>query len=111
MSVNTDYNNATSGYSPYNRGFEQYYLKQNYKYKISTDYIGSVSSQYLGAFAIEDFYQELFISPNVMLQVDNTFVPINLTNSNFRYKTNKKGQKKYQVEIEYEFSNKPRSRT
>ena len=111
MSVNTDYNNATSLYSPYNRGFEQYYLKQNYKYKISTDYIGSVNSQYLGDFAIEDFYQELFISPNVMLQVDNTFVPINLTNSNFRYKTNKKGQKKYQVEIEYEFSNKPRSRT
>ena len=46
-----------------------------------------------------------------MLQVDDTFVPINLTNSKFEYKTNKKGQKKYQVEIEYEFSNKPRSRT
>ena len=109
--VNSDYNAAASLYSPYNRGFEQYYLKQNYKYKISTDYIGGVHSSYYGDFAIENFYQELFISPNVMLQVDNTFVPINITNSSFRYKTNKKGQKKYQVEIEYEFSNKPRSRT
>lgn len=109
--VNSDYNSATSLYSPYNRGFEQYYLKQNYKYKISTDYIAGVHSSFYGDFAIENFYQELFISPNVMLQVDDTFVPVNITNSNFRYKTNKKGQKKYQVEIEYEFSNKPRSRT
>ena len=111
MSVNTDYNNATSGYSPYNRGFEQYYLKQNYQYKISTDYIAGVHSSFYGDFAIENFYQELFISPNVMLQVNDKFIPINITNSNFRYKTNKKGQKKYQVEIQYEFSNKPRSRT
>ena len=109
--VNSDYNSATSLYSPYNRGFEQYYLKQNYKYKISTDYIAGVHSSFYGDFAIENFYQELFISPNVMLQVEDTFVPINITNSAFRYKTNKKGQKKYQVEIEYEFSNKPRSRT
>ena len=109
--VNSDYNSATSLYSPYNRGFEQYYLKQNYKYKISTDYIAGVHSSFYGDFAIENFYQELFISPNVMLQVDDTFVPVNITNSSFRYKTNKKGQKKYQVEIEYEFSNKPRSRT
>ena len=109
--VNSDYNSSTALYSPYNRGFEQYYLKQNYKYKISTDYIAGVHSSYYGDFAIENFYQELFISPNVMLQVDDTFVPVNITNSNFRYKTNKKGQKKYQVEIEYEFSNKPRSRT
>ena len=111
MSVNVNYNASTTPYSPYNRGFEQYYLKQDYKYKISTDYIAGVHSNYLGDFAIENFYQELFTSPNVMLQVDDTFVPINLTNSSFRYKTNKKGQKKYQVEIEYEFSNKPRSRT
>ncbi len=109
--VNSDYNSAASLYSPYNRGFEQYYLKQNYKYKISTDYIAGVHSSFYGDFSIENFYQELFISPNVMLQVEDTFVPINITNSSFRYKTNKKGQKKYQVEIEYEFSNKPRSRT
>ena len=111
MKVNADYNSSISTYSPYNRGFEQYYLKQDYKYKITTDPIGGVNSGYLGDFSIENFYQELFISPNVMLQVDNVFVPINLTNSSFIYKTNKKGQKKYQVEIEYEFSNKPRSRT
>jgi len=109
--VNVNYNGSNALYSPYNRGFEQYYLKQNYKYKIATDYIGSVNSSYYCDFAIENFYQELFISPNVMLQVDDTFVPVNITNSSFRYKTNKKGQKKYQVEIEYEFSNKPRSRT
>ena len=111
QSVNNDYNAAVSLYSPYNRGFEQYYLSQDYKYKIVTDYMGSVDSSFYGDFSIENFYQELFISPNVMLQVDDTFVPINLTNSKFVYKTNKKGQKKYQVEIEYEFSNKPRSRT
>lgn len=111
MSVNVDYNASTPSYSPYNRGFEQYYLDQNYKYEITTDYIAGVNSQLAGDFSIENFYQELFVSPNVMLQVDDTFVPINLTNSSFTYKTNKKGQKKYQVKIQYEFSNKPRSRT
>ena len=111
MKVNSDYNAAVSLYSPYNRGFEQYYLNQNYKYQIATDYIGSVNSSFYGDFSIENFYQELFISPNVMLQVGDKFVPVNVTNSNFRYKTNKKGQKKYQVTIQYEFSNKPRSRT
>jgi len=111
LSVNVDYNTDVSSYSPYNRGFEQYYLDQDYKYKIETDPINNVNSSYYGDFAAENFYQELFISPNVMLQVDDTFVPINLTNSSFKYKTNKKGQKTYQVGIEYEFSNKPRSRT
>jgi len=111
MSVNVDYNASTPSYSPYNRGFEQYYLSQDYKYEITTDYIAGVNSQLAGDFSIENFYQELFQSPNVMLQVDDTFIPINLTNSSFTYKTNKKGQKKYQVKIQYEFSNKPRSRT
>tara|TARA_R110000803_G_scaffold94157_1_gene161697 strand:+ start:3123 stop:5270 length:2148 start_codon:yes stop_codon:yes gene_type:complete len=111
LSVNVDYNIDVSTYSPYNRGLEQYYLDQDYKYKIKTDPINNVNSSYYGDFAAENFYQELFISPNVMLQVDNTFVPINITNSKFEYKTNKKKQKTYQVEIEYEFSNKPRSRT
>ena len=111
MSVNVDYNTSIPSYSPYNRGFEQYYLSQDYKYEITTDYIAGVNSQLAGDFSIENFYQELFTSPNVMLQVDDTFIPINLTNSSFRYKTNKKAQKKYQVKIQYEFSNKPRSRT
>ena len=111
QSVNNDYNAAVSLYSPYNRGFEQYYLNQDYKYKIATEYMGSVDSSFYGDFSIENFYQELFISPNVMLQVGDKFVPINLSNSKFVFKTNKKGQKKYAVEIQYEFSNKPRSRT
>ena len=113
MSVNADYNSQVSSYNAYNRGFEQYYMNQNYRYKITTDPIPlALQNNMVGGYtAVADFYQELFTSPSVFIQQGYNFIPVNLTNSNFRWKTNIKGQKIYQVEIEYELSNKPRSRT
>ena len=113
MSVNTDYNSQISSYNAYNRGFEQYYMNQNYRYKITTDPIPlALPNNMIGGYtAVADFYQELFTSPSVYIQQEYKFIPINITNSNFRWKTNIKAQKVYQVDIEYEFSNKPRSRT
>lgn len=119
MQVNADYNSQLSEYSAYNRGFTQYYLNQNYRYKITsepipvTNFKNEFNHNINGGpiTALSNFYQELFTSPSVMLQVGYKFVPINLTNSNFTYRTNIKGQKLYQIEIEYELSNKPRSRT
>jgi hypothetical protein len=64
-----------------------------------------------GYTAVADFYQELFTSPSVYIQQGYKFIPINITNSNFRWKTNIRSQKIYQLEIEYELSNQPRSRT
>lgn len=119
MQVNADYSGRISEYSAYNRGFTQYYLNQDYKYQITSEPIpvtnlnngfghnmsgGPIS-------AISEYYQELFTSPSVFLQVEDKFIPINITNSNFKYRTNIKGQKVYQVTIQYELSNKPRSRT
>ena len=113
MSVNTDYNSQISSYNAYNRGFEQYYMNQNYRYKITTDPIPlALPNNMIGGYtAVADFYQELFTSPSVYIQQEYNFIPINITNSNFKWKTNIKAQKVYQVDIEYEFSNKPRSRT
>jgi len=119
MAVNADYNVQISSYDAYNRGFTQYYMNQDYKYQITSDPIGvtnfdnGMNHNNTGGpiSAISEYYQELFQSPSVFLQVEDKFVPINITNSNFTYRTNIKGQKKYQVTIQYELSNKPRSRT
>ena len=113
MAVNADYNVQISSYDAYNRGFTQYYLDQNYRYQITTDPIPLANSINMvgGELALSDYYQELFTSPSVFIQSGYKFIPINITNSNFRYKTNIKGQKNYQVTVQYELSNKPRSRT
>ena len=120
MAVNADYSGRISEYSAYNRGFTQYYLNQNYQYQITSDPIpvtnltnqlGKANNTGGNITAISDYYQELFTSPSVFLQVEDKFIPINITNSNFKYRTNIKGQKVYQVTIQYELSNKPRSRT
>ena len=113
MAVNADYNVEISSYDAYNRGFTQYYLDQNYKYQITTDPIPLANAINMvgGELALSDYYQELFTSPSVFIQSGYKFIPINITNSNFRYKTNIKGQKNYQVTVQYELSNKPRSRT
>ena len=113
MAVNADYNVEISSYNAYNRGFTQYYLDQNYKYQITTDPIPLANAINMvgGELALSDYYQELFTSPSVFIQSGYKFIPINITNSNFRYKTNIKGQKNYQVTVQYELSNKPRSRT
>ena len=88
-------------------------MNQDYRYKITTDPIPmALPDNMVGGYtAVADFYQELFQSPSVYIQQEYNFIPINITNSNFIWKTNIKGQKVYQVDIEYEFSNKPRSRT
>jgi hypothetical protein len=120
MQVNADYSGRISEYSAYNRGFTQYYLNQNYRYQITSDPIPvtnfiNYTSEHNNTggvvTALSDYYSELFTSPSVFLQVEDKFIPINITNSNFTYRTNIKGQKLYQVTIEYELSNKPRSRT
>ena len=103
--------NSNGAYSVYNRGFEQYFLSQNYRYQITSDPIIDRLSTINGQYSTADYYSELIYSPNVMLQVGTTFVPINITNSSFRYRTNIKSQKVFQVTIQYEMSNKPRSRT
>ena len=105
-----DYN-TNGAYSVYNRGFEQYFLSQDYRYQITSKPIIDRISTIRGEFSNADYYGELIHSPNVMLQVGSTFVPINITNSSFRYRTNIKSQKVFQVTIQYEMSNKPRSRT
>ena len=105
-----DYN-TNGAYSVYNRGFEQYFLSQNYRYQVTSKPIIERISTIRGEFSNADYYGELIHSPNVMLQVGTTFVPINITNSSFRYRTNIKSQKVFQVTIQYELSNKPRSRT
>ena len=119
MAVNADYNVQISSYNAYNRGFTQYYMNQDYKYQITSDPIpvtnidNGLNHNNTGGpiTALSEYYQELFTSPSVFLQVEDTFVPINITNSNFTYRTNIRGQKNYQVTIQYELSNKPRSRT
>ena len=104
------YDSSISLYDVQARGIQQYYLSQEDEYEVTTPYILDFETP-RGYFNQSNFYKELVTSPNVMLQVDSEFVPIIITNSNFRYRTNIKGQKQFTVTIRFKYSNKRRSRT
>ena len=108
----TDYGGNTSIYDVYARGIEQYYLSQDDEFEITTPFIQDNNSGGPdGAFTKANFYQELIMSPNVLLQRGSELVPIVITNSEFRYKTNQRAQKGFVVTIRFRYSNKRRSRT
>ena len=78
------------------------------KYVISTQFLTDDTAY---------FVKDLIESPNVYIQINNTklkygfsngnveFVPINITNSSYVWKTNPKNQRVFQYDIEYKFSN------
>ena len=108
----TDYGGNTSIYDVYARGIEQYYLSQDDEFEITTPFIQDNNSAGPdGGFTKANFYQELIMSPNVLLQQGSELVPIVITNSEFRYKTNQRAQKGFVVTIRFRYSNKRRSRT
>jgi hypothetical protein len=67
-----------------------------------------------------DWLNGIFESNEVYVQFPNTFVsgnplewtvrPINIKNASYAWKTNPKGQKVFQYDFNYEYSNKRQSR-
>jgi len=57
-----------------------------------------------------DWLVELFESPSVLIQSDNYFLPVVITNQNIDMKTNPRGQKLFTYTIEYRLANKKKNR-
>ena len=99
---------TTPTYNQKNRGADYYRSMTTDRYIISTQFLTDDTAY---------FVKDLIESPNVYLQVNNTklkygfttqgveFVPINITNSSYIWKTNPKNQRVFQYDIEYKFSN------
>lgn len=95
------YGEETSSYNISNRGGIQYRTDYTNKYSITTDYIQETTSKWL---------TELFESPEVFIQENGNFVPINITNTTLDWNMNQYRQKLFQYNIEFKYANQPQSR-
>jgi len=95
------YGEETSSYNISNRGGTQYRTDYTNKYTITTDYIQETTSKWL---------TELFESPEVFIQENGNFVPINITNTTLDWNMNQYRQKLFQYNIEFKYANQPQSR-
>jgi len=96
------FNGLTSPKDLSNRGKTQYNLSTEDKFKITTNYLPQDEA---------DWLTELFESPSVYQQIGDEFIPIVLTSADYKWKTNPRGQKLFQYNIEWEMSNNRQPRT
>lgn len=103
-----DYSKRTSPYNRYNRGDVQYYTSYQDTYQIQTDWLEAGQSYWLA---------QLIESPSVFASIpdpdygsEQLMSPIVLTNSNYDWYTNPRGQKLFQYNFEFKFANSRRSR-
>ena len=98
--------NYTAGGSsvPYNIS-----RRGNKIYSIAYEETRTAESNYLTQ-SEADWLRELVESPNVFIQEGGEFLPVVISNTNFTYKTNPRGQKLYTLSIQYKMSNPRRSR-
>ena len=88
---------ATPIYRLQDRGITNYYIQPTDKFKITSNWVDEQAANWL---------TELFDSPEVYVQIDNNFQPINITSANYTWKTNSRAQKVFQFNIDFEYSNK-----
>lgn len=79
------------------RGEDIYYMEYTDKFRVSTDWLTEQQANWL---------TELLTSPNVYRQRGSKFEPINITNSKFKSKTNKRNQKTFKYDFQYQLANK-----
>lgn len=92
------------GLIPYNsarRGTTVYNKKIDTQLTAQTDWLDKERADYL---------VELFQSPSVYVQYNDTFVPVIITNSSIQKKTNPRGQKLFSYKIEYKYANQRKAR-
>ena len=105
------YNYSSTLFDKSSRGKDNYYTEYVDNYKITTDWLTTSQANWL---------TELFDSPSVYIQNqlyimndeettwtsvgDGGFVPVNIKNGSYTWKSNRKGQKTFQYDIEFELS-------
>lgn len=96
--------NTTDGSVPFNaarRGTTIYNKQGTQNFGAQTDWLTTEQSRWI---------TELFQSPSVYVQYNDSFVPIIITNTQVDVKTNPRGQKLFTYRIQYQYANKSKSR-
>ena len=105
-----DYSSGVSQYDESRRGKSYYNTSYEDSYKVTTPYLSQEEAQWL---------TQLLESPEVYIQnqvadIDalgrTGMTPIVLTNSSYTHNTNRRGQKAFQYDIEYQLANKRQTR-
>ncbi len=91
-----NYSGITAGYNGQRRGKDLYNVQYEDEYTVTTPLINQAESEWLA---------ELFESPSVFIQEDDNFLPIVITNGAYTHNTNKRAQKTFQYEINYQYAN------
>ena len=95
------YEDSIGSYNASNRGNTQYKTDYDKRFIITTEYINKETSQWL---------TEMFDSPEVFIQQNGDFVPINIINANITWNMNQSRQKLFQYDIEFKYANQPQTR-
>ncbi len=82
------------------RGLTDLYKKYKDIYQISTTYLPEVKANWM---------KFMFFSPSVYIQTDNGFVPIIITNNQYKVNTTQASNKLFQYNIEFVYANARRS--
>lgn len=96
-----DYSSNISNYNVSNTGTKQYYTEYSDTYEITTDYLSKDTA---------DWLVELIESPEVFVQQNGNFVPINITNSSSDWNMEDNRTKLFQYTIEFVYANERQPR-
>ena len=96
-----NYSDSLSPYDGKRRGQDVYSLSVQDDWTIPTQYLTQGEAEWLS---------EMIESTEVYLQDGTNFIPIVITNSSYLHNTNKRAQKIFQYEIQYQYANQRRVR-
>ena len=96
-----NYSSALSSYDITRRGKDIYDISLQDSFTIPTQYLTQGEAEWLS---------EMIESTEVYLQDGSNFIPIVITNSSYLHNTNKRAQKIFQYEIQYQYANQRRVR-
>ena len=93
---NVNYDGTIGTYNVQRRGKDYYNTQYEDNYTITTEFVDQETASWLS---------ELIESPSVFVQEGTNFVPIVVTNGSYINNTNKRSQKTFQFEINYQYAN------
>lgn len=93
---NVNYSSAISTYDITRRGEKQYNTQYSDRYEVTTEYLSQDVAQWL---------TELMDSPEVFIQDSGNFIPVVITNSNYRWNLNQAREKLFQYTIQFRYAN------
>ena len=91
-----NYSGVVGAYNGQRRGKDWYNIQYTDDFTVTTPFINQSEAEWLS---------EMFESPEVFVQEGDNFIPIVITNASYTHNTNKRAQKNFQYEIQYQYAN------